>query len=258
MVVSVRIAALSDFHIGANSRGDEFGHDDDSFLAHLDRLEAEHDHIVLLGDIFQTEHGVLLGRRGAARQLARARNRVPRLSARFARYLYIHGNHDEVARDELGARESLRLESDGFAVFFIHGHQFDPLLGRLYPAARLATWFTGRLRRVGLGPLAESLVHQDITIKHARFGGPDGPYARAARDLLHMHDADAVIMGHTHVASCREISGERIIANTGSCSAGQLMHISIDTARRSVELIRDGRSRRRSGDREKQDAPVTG
>ena len=242
----VRIAALSDFHIGADHRADEFGHDEDSFLDHLDRLEQTHDRIVLLGDIYQTQHGILLGRRDAGRQLTRARRRMLRLSARLEQppYIYIHGNHDEIARDRLGAGESLRLESDGFAVFFIHGHQFDPLLGRLYPAARLATWFTGRLRHLGLGPLAETLVDKDITIKHARFGGPDGPYARAARRLLRIHRADAVIMGHTHIPGRLELAdqsgnGGKIMANTGTCSARGFMYVSIDTERRSVELVRE-------------------
>ena len=233
----MRIAALSDFHIGATRRGDEFGHAEDRFLEFLDQLEAEHDRIVLVGDIFQTQHGSLVGRRNAAGELARARRRFARLSARFTRepYAYIHGNHDIVACTELGLGDSLRLESDGFAVFFIHGHQFDPLLGSLYPAARLATWFTGRLRRIGLAPLASALEHKDITIKHERFGGVDGPYLRAARHLLRRHRAQAVIMGHTHVPFRHELE-EGIVANTGTCTLGQRTYVSIDTERRTLEL----------------------
>ena len=45
----MRIAAISDFHIGATALTDTFGHAEDAFLRWLDRLEARHDRIVLLG-----------------------------------------------------------------------------------------------------------------------------------------------------------------------------------------------------------------
>ena len=57
----MRIAALSDFHIGARAYTDEFHHAEADFLAYLAALEADHDHIVLVGDIYQTEHALLPG-----------------------------------------------------------------------------------------------------------------------------------------------------------------------------------------------------
>src|SRR5690606_36318363 len=112
---------------------------------------------------------------------------------------YVHGNHDLIARDELGARSELRVDADDCAVLFTHGHQFDPVFARAYAAARAATWFTGRLRRLGLGPLAHYFEQQDIAIKHRRFGHERGPYAAAARRLLRERGADIVVTGHTHV-----------------------------------------------------------
>ena len=79
----MRIAALSDFHIGARAYMDEFHHDEHSFLAYLDRLEASHDRIVLVGDIYQTEHAMRPGHRAAARELTRARRRLPALAERL-------------------------------------------------------------------------------------------------------------------------------------------------------------------------------
>ena len=232
----MRIAAISDLHIGACERTDGFAHDEAVFLGFLDRLQAEHERVVLLGDIFQTEHGTLPGRRSAARQLAHARARVPRLCQRMRRpdYAYVHGNHDAIAHEVLGAATRLRIADSGFVAYFVHGHQFDPLLQYpMYPLSRAATWFTGRLRRARLGPLAEYFEQKDVQVKHRRLGGPSGPYARAARRLLVRERADCVVMGHTHVA-CRHEFAEGVLANTGTCSRGQISYVSIDTAARTV------------------------
>jgi len=233
----MRIAALSDFHIGARAYMDEFRHDERRFLAYLDRLEAAHERIVLVGDIYQTEHALLPGRRAAARELRAARRRLPALARRLQgeRYLYLHGNHDAVAARELGAPAQLRLAADGFAVVFVHGHQFDPIFSRAYAAARAATWFTGRLRRLGLRPLAQWFEGRDIALKHRRFGHAAGPYGAAARALLRAHAADLVVMGHTHVPHLHALPEGRLV-NTGSCARGRLMHVTIDTAARSVEI----------------------
>jgi len=236
----MRIAALSDFHIGAHAYTDEFHHPEVDFLAWLTALEASHDRIVLVGDIYQTEHALLPGPAAAARQLARARARLPALSDRLRgpKYLYLHGNHDAVAARELGLPEHLRLGADGFTVVFIHGHQFDPIFARARAAAQAATWFTGRLRRAGLRSLAQWFEGRDVAIKHRRFGHIDGPYARAARGLLREHAADLVVMGHTHVAHLHALPEGRLV-NTGSCSRGRREHVTIDTAARSVEIHAD-------------------
>ena len=55
----MRIAVLSDFHVGATDATDSFYHAESAFLPYLDELEGEHDLIVFLGDIFQTEYGAL-------------------------------------------------------------------------------------------------------------------------------------------------------------------------------------------------------
>jgi UDP-2,3-diacylglucosamine pyrophosphatase LpxH len=233
----MRIAALSDFHIGPRAYTDEFRHDERRFLAYLGALEATHERIVLVGDIFQTEHAGLPGR--AARELARARRRLAALAERLRgpRYVYVHGNHDAVAGRELGAPELVRIAEDGFVAVFVHGHQFDPIFNRAYAAARAATWFTGRLRRAGLRPLAQWFEGRDIALKHRRFGHAAGPYAEAARRLLREHAADLVVMGHTHVAHLHALPEGRVV-NTGSCSRGRFVHVSIDTRARSVEIHR--------------------
>ena len=156
---------------------------------------------------------------------------------RGPQYHYIHGNHDAVAGPELGAPETLEISADGYRVLFIHGHQFDPVFQRARAAAQAATWFTGRLRRAGLRPLAQWFEGRDVAIKHRRFGHIDGPYARAARALLREHAADLVVMGHTHVPHLHRLPEGQVV-NTGSCARGRRTHVTIDTAARSVEIHR--------------------
>ena len=226
MLPAVRIAALSDFHIGVADRTDGFRHDPVTFGRFLDQLERQHDAIVLLGDIWQTDHGAVPTRAEAARRLHAARRRLPRLTARLDEppYVYVHGNHDEVAATELGARTFVKLDG----ALFIHGHQFDPVARGAPWAAAVGTWTTGQLRNVGLRPLATWFEGRDVAIKDRRFRGPDGPYAAGARELACTHDARFVVMGHTHVPAHEEL-GSVVALNTGTCSGGRRMFVSLDT-----------------------------
>ncbi len=245
----MRIAAISDFHIGATEQTDCFRHGADSFHSFLDSLEQSHDRIVLLGDIYQSEYGPWFGRAVEQRQLALGQKRLPSLWRRFqgAGYVYLHGNHDEAAAEANGALPSVKLGADGFFAYFIHGHQFDPLLQTVAPLARGSTWVSGRVRRVGLRAVADWLEHQDVSVKHRKFRGAEGPYALGARKLLRAQQVDAVIMGHTHVPQYLELP-EGVYANTGTCSRGQRMFVTIDTASRTVRCAnhssRDAQSSR--------------
>lgn len=232
----MRIAALSDLHIGARRHTDGFRHDSARFARWLDALEQEHDRIVLLGDVYQTDHSAWPHPHGSVRLLDRARRRVPRLAERFDRaaYLHVFGNHDAIMGPARGAPEHWRAPGR-FAALFIHGHQFDPIAVRARWAADLGTWSTGRLRAAGLRPLAWWLEQRDVAIKHERFGGPQGPYARGAQALMGEHDVRIVVMGHTHVAGITPL-GSGVMLNTGTCSGGRTMWVSIDTEQGSIEV----------------------
>lgn len=225
----MRIAAISDLHIGATARADGFRHAPAAFLRFLDELERMHDRIVLLGDVFQTDHGARPSAASRARHLHRARARVPEIAARFDAppYVYVHGNHDEIAARELAAPEHHHVAGAAPALF-IHGHQFDPVALGAPRLADLGTWTCGRLRAVGLRAVAAWLEGRDVAVKDRRFRGAHGPYARAAGRLAREHGTPIVVMGHTHVPSLTRIP-EGIAVNTGTCSDGRRMWASIDT-----------------------------
>lgn len=235
----MRIAALSDFHIGATEATDSFGHDEGDFLRFLDGLEARCDRIVLLGDIYQTDHGWLPGRRAARRLLQAARERLAALTRRTAEppYVWVHGNHDAVTAEVLGARTELVLGEDAFRVVFVHGDAFDPVLQAAPRLSETGTWIAGRVRAAGLRRLAEHLEDQDVQIKARRHQTPDGPYVQGAVALLERHQAAAVVMGHTHVPMRRQLPAG-LVANTGTCSRGQRMGVWVDTATGELSLIR--------------------
>ena len=50
----MRIAVLSDLHLGAGDKADRTRGHDEHLLAVLSVLEAEHDQIILLGDVWET------------------------------------------------------------------------------------------------------------------------------------------------------------------------------------------------------------
>ncbi len=238
----MRIAALSDFHIGARTRGDAFGHEPREFALFLDSLLATHDRLVLLGDIFTADHAPRWGRRFARRRLRQAIARVPTLASRLhhPRVHYVHGNHDLVASDVLGAAERLILGPADCRVLLVHGHQYDPVARRARALANLGTWTTGRLRAGGLGPVAAWLEARDVELKDRRFRGVDGPYARAADTLCRTHRVRAVVMGHTHAADATQLP-HGYSFNTGTCSEGRVEWVSIDTVQRIARVVRGDR-----------------
>jgi len=224
----MRIAVISDLHIGAHARTDTFGHSADSFQRFLDALEAEHDRVVLLGDVYQCDHGWRLG--NSATELAAARARAPWLLERLERpdYTLVHGNHDAVLRTEGVPTEIWLGRTDPFPALLLHGDSFDPVIQKAPGVSGAATWASGRIRRAGLRPLAEWLEDRDIQVKGKRLQTPGGPYVRGARGRMQRDGARLVVMGHTHIPWRYETS-EGTILNSGTCSRGQKMYASLDT-----------------------------
>lgn len=232
----MKIAAISDLHIGAHARSDSFGHASDGFLRLLDGLERTHDKIVLLGDIYQTDHGWMPGLGSARRLLDTARQRVSALTRRWseAQYLWVHGNHDPVTASVLEAKTKLILGEPGARVLFTHGDAYDPVIRSIPRLSRLGTWFAGRTRAMGLIRFSEYMEDKDVTIKAHEHLAVAGPYAVAAEGLMSEHDVQVVVMGHTHVPQRQELA-RGVLANTGTCSRGRFMGVSVDTATGEVQ-----------------------
>lgn len=235
----MRVAALSDLHVGLESTTDAFCHAPADFAAFVDTLLAEHDRVVLLGDVLTADHAARWGARLAGEHLRRILDAHAWLADRIAhpRVVYVYGNHDLAARDVLGAPERVVLGTPRCRVLFVHGHQFDPVAAAALPLAHLGTWTTGRLRALGLRRLAQWFEDRDVEIKDVRFRGPGGPYARAADTLCREESVQAVVMGHTHCARV-DVMPSGVSLNTGSCSVGRRQFVSLDLERGRGVLVR--------------------
>jgi predicted phosphodiesterase len=224
----MKLAVISDLHLGPGDLSDRFGHDDRRFLRFLRFLEDNFERVVLLGDIWET----LTPRYGLdpTRALRAAREAHPAIADRLSRprYLYVHGNHDLVASVADGAPGELVLDADGTRLLFTHGHHYDVLQRRARWLSEVAVWFGAWLLRLGMSPLYR-LAHD---LDSARIRGVADPgrctFQRWAVDLATSRDADVVITGHTHVP-IRAQHGSRLFLNSGSCSEGNTSFLALDT-----------------------------
>jgi len=225
----MKLAVISDLHLGAGDLADGFGHDDGEFLRFLTFLERNFERVILLGDIWETLQSRRLG--SAREELALARAMHPELARRFERprYSYVHGNHDLVA-GLLGVPDELSFEADGVRLLFTHGHQNDDLMTRRRWLSELGVWLGGWIRRVGLGAFYRLCAKLDGARGGLSLDGTRCAFQRWAVAEAARRDFDVVVTGHTHLAARTE-HGSRLFLNSGSCSQGKLSFLSIDTRR---------------------------
>ncbi len=225
----MKLAVISDLHLGSGDWADGFGHDDAEFLRFLSFLERNFERVVLLGDIWETLQSRRLG--SAGEELALARATHPEIAKRFElpKYHYVHGNHDIVA-GLLGVPDELSFEADGVRVLLTHGHQNDELIARRRWLTDLGVWLGGWIRRVGLGAFYRLCAKLDEARGGLSLDGSRCAFQRWAVGEAARREFDVVVTGHTHLAAKSE-HGSRLFLNSGSCSEGKLSFLSIDTRR---------------------------
>ncbi len=194
---------ISDMHLGARSCRDE---------ALLDFLQAHHaDRIFLVGDIFDTWHGL-------AAHWTDSQHAIMRLllerAACGVEIVYTPGNHDAYFRKFIGTRlgnitvadHVMHTAADGRRYLVIHGDSVDIFSGRFALLSRLAAKTEHVFR--GLGTLAQRLLRRfDLPIDDrvdrvvARVNDvirAHDDFQRRLADLARRHGADGIICGHFH------------------------------------------------------------
>lgn len=227
----MKIAVLSDLHLGHGGRVDGFGHDDGEFLTFLSRLEGDHERIVLAGDVWETLHSKTPGR--AARELERCRAAHPEIARRFEgpQYSYLHGNHDAVAANVVAAPDMLHLNVDGTRLLFMHGHQVDWVVKNARGFSEFIVWLGGWVVRLGLSPLKRLVERFEERLRGEHADVPEEDrFQLASIAKATQFGADIVVTGHTHNAIVAE-HGDRLFMNSGSCAEGVYSWLSLDTAR---------------------------
>ena len=225
---SVKIAVISDLHLGSEDGVDSFGHDDHTFLRFLSFLESEFERVVLLGDIWETltPRFPFSPRRG----LLDARRRHLQIAERFARpnYSFIHGNHDLIAAEVDRAPERLSLDVDGKRLLFMHGHGYDRLLSMARHVAELGVFIGGWIRRLGWHRLYQHLDQLDQRRSAVSLDAQRCTFQAWAMRVGAQARADIVVTGHTHLPLCTQ-HGARLFMNSGSCSRGRFTYLALDT-----------------------------
>lgn len=224
----MRIAVLSDFHLGDGGPTDRFCHDDAEFGGFLGRLERDFERIVLLGDIWET----LASRRygDAAASLHAARAAHPELARRLAgpRYTYVYGNHDLVAGRMLGAKGGLAIHADGVRLFLTHGHAFDRGWRKGALTGAYGFWAVGWLMRLGLRAVVRKLDHLPNWLGGVGEDPEKCSFQRAALAVARRRSFDVMVTGHTHLGGAHE-HGHHLLLNSGSCHWGRRAFLEIDT-----------------------------
>jgi predicted phosphodiesterase len=225
----MRIALISDLHMGADPRVDQFGHRDDEFLHFLDYLERTHEAIVLNGDIWQCDQGRSLFDQG--NQLDLAMESHPKIANRFRQdpYVYVAGNHDLMTTEVLGVPQHLDWELDGLRIHITHGHLHDPVLLTQPGIDRFGSWINGWVERLGFeraAVLFERIDRAKFVYKYR------GVMLNSVNTLL--ESCEVVAMGHTHLP-CVEKLVNGWYVNSGTCFRGQYQWATIDTSLRAFD-----------------------
>ncbi|TNF31957.1 MAG: serine/threonine protein phosphatase [Deltaproteobacteria bacterium] len=225
----MKIAVISDLHLGNGGRLDEFGHDDAEFLRFLDFLEGNFERVVLAGDVWETLY--CKSPRQQVRELRMCREAHKDIAERFERpaYQYLHGNHDIVSGNILGAPEALHLEADGTRILFTHGHQLDWVVSRARWLSELIVWAGAWVMRMGLRPLKAVSERVETLLRGESRDRPEKDrFQLASIQMATQSDADIVVTGHTHNGIVTH-HGDRLFMNSGSCSGGAFSWLSLDT-----------------------------
>jgi predicted phosphodiesterase len=231
----MKLAVISDLHLGRGGPVDGFGHDDGEFLRFLDFLEGNFERIVLLGDVWETLTGMLPG--DPVNELRTAQSAHQEIAQRFRRsaYTQVLGNHDWVVGRVDGVPEEVTLEADGVRMLFTHGHQSDSLVTEAARVSELGVWLGGWARRLRL-----ECVYQLGSQIDTMLGGvsPDSErcaFQRAWMGRAERREVDVMVTGHTHLAARAE-HGDRLYLNSGSCSEGNLSFLAMDTRAQSYTV----------------------
>ena len=225
----MKIAVISDLHMGRGDAADRFGHDDRDFLAFLDALEADFERIVLLGDIYETLTS--LKPLAQAQELQAVKRAHPEISERFesAPYHYVHGNHDLIAGDIDSAPSAFQLDVDGTNILFTHGHHHDWVVNQLRWLSESGVWAGGWLLRMGLSPMIRMFEYFHTAMAGISSDPEVCSFQRWAIASAHSCNADIVVTGHTHIGIQAE-HGDRLFLNSGSCAKGNYSFLSLDTS----------------------------
>lgn len=227
----MHIASFGDLHLGPTSVLNKFQIQEEDLLRFDDHLSCAHDRLILMGDIYQTDYGAIPGSSPKVLEMILKRyNRIVR-RWRSPRYAGVFGNHDPVTQKKMEAGKQIHIVKDGWRLWFIHGHQFDPFVGENSHLPYYVTWMIGGLRRWRMKKTADFLEGPLYDFGQRLFRRLE---KAACRALLYGKN-HIIVMGHSHQMACRPF-GQGVYCNSGAPHREFLPYVSIDTERRRIEI----------------------
>lgn len=220
----MKVAVISDLHLGRGDKTDLFWHDDHEFVMFLKYLEHNFEKIVLLGDIYET---LAAKPWQQLKEIQIIREAHPEIVRRFSRpqYDFVVGNHDIVLLKH-DALEELNLEADGVRLHFRHGHKFDWMFQHIPWLPELGVWLGFMFARWGFDWFYR--VGDQIDQWFSSKDGP-APFERWAIDIIApSQNADIIVTGHTHHGMMSR-HDSRLFLNSGACYKGKVSWLAIDT-----------------------------
>lgn len=212
----MKIAVISDLHIGHSDETHQLGHSDHDFANFLFELEKRYDKIILLGDIFEVEMEIVNSEEDTYKMSVQEHHAITK---RFNsdKYIYVFGNHDCIAK-KFGAVEHYQLRYKGRNYLFVHGHQFD----RLYQAVKPRIALRGGLCLL----LRLKMLYRWTSESLPTVRRENELFQRTAIEYGSDTNYDFVITGHTHEPMI--IEGDVTYINSGTCTYGRICYVHMD------------------------------
>lgn len=232
----MRLAVLSDIHLGADPRVDEFGHEPEVFVQFLSTVEDQCDQIILNGDVLEGLRGKKLGQTAQRNEVFAAAARYDDLLRRLqgTKYNWLSGNHDPSIA-ELGIPQHRLMHIDGSVLLFEHGHQFDRIEKLAPGLSPLVNWYNAWMNRWTGRDADEGLYELEAWLLGLRDDPNADHFQRKAMKAALFDEADVIVVGHTHKGGVWK-HPEAIYANSGTCSLGRLEWLTIDTEIQSISF----------------------
>src|SRR5690606_35493731 len=152
-------------------------------------------------------------------------------------YLYVHGNHDLIARESDATPTSLSMKLGDVRILFTHGHQNDFIIRHLRWFSELGAWTAGMASRLGLLPFIRHVERLEARLRGTSDDPEQCKFQQWARGVANRHDYDVIVTGHTHEDLKAEHKGV-LYLNSGACCEGQFNWIAMDTADLSFDINR--------------------
>lgn len=240
----MQIAVLSDLHLGKKDDLDQFHRNqgaEEQLYQLLNYLEKSVDKIVLLGDIFETLRGKTVTKKGKVKELLAALESYPEITNKIQnddRYIYVHGNHDLIAKDVMNAPKEWKVEVDGVRMVFFHGHHLDPFT---HPFAwtrwlsEVGVWAGGMLERTGMDITRKWNIRSKFKALNDQW--PISKFELAATKVAKFMNTDIVVTGHSHHPMKFE-KDDVLFMNSGARVCGRQDMLILDTTSKEFDLYK--------------------